>query len=70
VLLPRLLDFYKSQGVRFVPLAEAERDRFYAGDIDPASGTHPATLEAAAAAKGIALPSAPALPAFLDTLCR
>ncbi|HEU4960978.1 MAG TPA: GDSL-type esterase/lipase family protein [Sphingomonas sp.] len=70
VLLPKLLDFYKSQGVRFVSLAEAERDRFYAGDLDPASGTHPATLEAAAAAKGVALPPAPALPAELDTLCR
>jgi peptidoglycan/xylan/chitin deacetylase (PgdA/CDA1 family) len=70
VLLPKLLAFYRSRGVRFVSLAEAERDPFYAGDSDPASGTHPATLEAAAAARGIALPPAPALPAELDTICR
>ena len=69
-LLPKLLDFYKSQGVRFVSLADAESDPFYAGDIDPAKGTHPATLAAAATAKGLALPSAPALPADLDSICQ
>jgi peptidoglycan/xylan/chitin deacetylase (PgdA/CDA1 family) len=70
ILLPKLLAFYRSQGVRFVSLREAESDPFYAGDIDPASGKHPATLEADAAAKGIALPAAPAMPADLETICQ
>src|SRR3546814_5812362 len=46
-MLPRLLGFYRAQGVRFVSLAEAERDPFYAGDIAPATARRPATLEAA-----------------------
>src|SRR3546814_5001240 len=58
-MLPRLLGFYRAQGVRFVSLAEAERDPFYAGDIAPATARRPATLEAAAIAKGVALPPAP-----------
>ncbi len=69
-LLPRLLAFYRSQGARFVSLAEAERDPFYAGDIRPAIAHHPATFEAAAKAKGIALPPAPILPALLETVCQ
>ena len=69
-LLPQLLSFYKAQGVRFVSLADAESDLFYAGDIDPAKGMHPATLEAVAAEKHITLPQAPAMPADLDTICR
>jgi len=69
-LLPQLLAFYKAQGVRFISLAEAESDPFYAGDIDPAKGTQPATLEAVAAEKHVGLPQAPALPADLDTICR
>lgn len=70
LLLPKLLAFYKAQNVRFVSLAEAESDSFYAGDIDPVMGKHPATLEAVAAEKRIALPPAPALPSDLDTICR
>jgi lysophospholipase L1-like esterase len=69
-LLPRLLDFYRSQGARFISLAEAERDPFYAGDVAPATARRPATFEAAAAAKEIALPRAPALPALLETVCQ
>jgi peptidoglycan/xylan/chitin deacetylase (PgdA/CDA1 family) len=69
-LLPQLLSFYRSRGVRFVSLATAESDPFYAGEVDPARGTHPATLEAVAAEKHIALPPAPALPAMLETICQ
>ncbi|MGN6376132.1 MAG: GDSL-type esterase/lipase family protein [Sphingomonas sp.] len=69
-LLPQLLAFYKAQGVRFVSLADAESDPFYSGDVHPAQGTHPATLEAVAAAKGISLPPSPALPADLGSICQ
>src|SRR3546814_16145916 len=65
-MLPRLLGFYRAQGVRFVSLAEAERDPFYAGDIAPATARRPAPLEAAAIAQGAALPPAPPPPAPLD----
>src|SRR3546814_13021739 len=67
-MLPRLLGFYRAQGVRFVSLAEAERDPFYAGDIAPATARRPATLEAAAIAMGVALPPAPSPPATLESI--
>ncbi|WP_445193113.1 GDSL-type esterase/lipase family protein [Sphingomonas sp. Tas61C01] len=35
-MLPRLLDLYRSLGFRFVPLAQAEADPYYASAIDPA----------------------------------
>jgi lysophospholipase L1-like esterase len=70
IMLPDLLDFYRSRGVRLVSLADAESDPFYKGEVDPASGTAPATLEAAAAQRGVTLPAAPEAPAALATLCR
>ncbi|HVI99388.1 MAG TPA: GDSL-type esterase/lipase family protein [Sphingomonas sp.] len=69
-LLPRLLTYYRSQGARFVSLADAERDPFYAGDLSPATAHHPATLDAAAHEKGIALPPAPSPPAMLESICQ
>jgi len=70
IMLPDLLRFYRSRGARFVSLAEAESDPFYKGEIDPPAGAMPATLEAAAAARGMRLPEAPAAPADLTTLCQ
>src|SRR3546814_16633500 len=69
-MLPRLLGFYRAQGVRFVSLAEAERDPFYAGDIAPATARRPATLEAAALAKGVELPPAPSPHATPERICQ
>lgn len=69
-MLPDLLALYRARGARFVSLAEAEADPFYRGDIAPATGTSPATFEAAAAARHVSLPAAPVAPAELATLCR
>ena len=35
-MLPRLIELYRSMGFRFVPLAQAEADPYYASAIDPA----------------------------------
>jgi lysophospholipase L1-like esterase len=70
IMLPDLLRYYRSRGVRFVSLAEAESDPFYKGEVNPAAGAAPATLEAAAAAHKVTLPAAPEAPAALATLCR
>jgi hypothetical protein len=69
-MLPDLLAFYRSRGVRFVSLADAEADPFYKGDISPPDGAAPAIFEAAAAQQGLSLPTAPPAPDDLDRLCR
>lgn len=69
-MLPDLFAFYRSRGVRFVSLADAEADPFYKGDISPPDGAAPATFEAAAAQQGLSLPPAPPAPDDLDRLCR
>lgn len=68
-LLPRLIDLYRAKGFRFVSLAEAERDPFYASDANPALPPQPQGLEGALAAKGLPAPPAPKL-LPLDTMCR
>jgi peptidoglycan/xylan/chitin deacetylase (PgdA/CDA1 family) len=68
-LLPRLLALYQQRGFRFVTLEEAESDPFYASDRNIVPDAAPATIEAAAAARGIALPSRPLLPK-MDDLCK
>ena len=69
-LLPRLLDYYRSQGARFSSLAAAENDPFYAGEVAPATAGHPAAFEAAVHVRGIDLPPAPGLPTLLETVCQ
>ncbi len=68
-LLPRLLALYQQRGFRFITLEEAESDPFYATDRNIVPEAGPATIEAAAAAKGIKLPPHPALPK-MDDLCK
>ncbi len=68
-MMPRLLDLYRDKGFRFVSLEEAERDPYYAPEVNPALPPQPQGLEGAMAAKGLAVPAAPArLP--LETMCR
>jgi hypothetical protein len=58
--------------VTFVGLEEAERDKFYAADFKTEATAVPTTLEEAAKAKGVALPSQapPWGGASLDKMCR
>ncbi|MDG2521152.1 polysaccharide deacetylase family protein [Caulobacter segnis] len=68
-MMPRLLAFYRSEGVRFVTLETATRDAFYAPDVKP-SGDAPTTLENAARAKGVAVPVQGWSVTGLDGVCR
>lgn len=54
----RLLDLYRSKGVRFVSLETAEADPFYRGDAEMLPSPAPTTLEDAARARGITPPPA------------
>jgi len=71
-MMPRLLKLYQDDGVTFVSLQEAERDKFYAADFHTEATTVPTTLEEAAKAKGVTPP--PQAPAWggaeLDKMCR
>lgn len=68
-MMPRLLAFYRSEGVRFVTLETATRDAFYAPDVKP-SGETPTTLENAAKAKGVKVPAQGWSVAGLEKVCR
>lgn len=69
-MLPRLLELYRSKGVQFVTLEEAESDEFYRIDTDLHQPPGPTSLEGAMAERHLALP-AHTMPAVqLDSLCR
>ena len=71
-MMPRLLAMYRENGVTFVGLEEAERDRFYAADFKTQATDVPTTLENVMKAKGLPLPpkAAPWGGADLDRMCR
>ncbi len=69
-MLPRLLALYAAKGVAFVPLEEAERDPFYAAQIDPRLPPTPASLEQAMLARGVAFTPRNVQVLPFDTLCR
>lgn len=67
-MLPRTLALYRQLGFRFVPLAQAQDDPFYASANDPRLPGPTPSLDRLAAEKGLA-PAAPA-PAFdPQTVC-
>jgi peptidoglycan/xylan/chitin deacetylase (PgdA/CDA1 family) len=69
-MLPRLLNLYRSKGVQFVSLEEAERDEFYRIDTDLRQPPGPTSLEGMTWARHLT-PPAHAVPApQLDGLCR
>lgn len=69
-MLPRLLEQYRRDGVRFVPLEAAMRHPFYADDYGVRATDVPVTLEARAEAAGHVVPEKPWHPAVLDGVCR
>lgn len=69
-MLPRLLSYYRAQGVRFVSLADAERDPAYARDVDPRRPAGPESLEARMRARGLPLPKRHDHGEGLERLCR
>ena len=63
-MLPRLLELYRAKGFSFVSLEEAERDPFYANDLDLTLPSEPDTLEGAARVKGVSV----SVPARVNSL--
>jgi peptidoglycan/xylan/chitin deacetylase (PgdA/CDA1 family) len=69
-MLPRLLALYREKGFTFITLEEAEKDPFYASDLDPSLPAQPDTLDGAMGARGLPLPARPKPTLDLNTLCR
>lgn len=69
-MLPRLLAFYRQEGVRFVSLDTAMRDPFYQLDYETHPSDRPTTLEAESAARGVAAPAKSWHAASLDRVCN
>jgi len=68
-MMPRLIALYREKGYRFVSIGEAEKDPYYAPELNPALPPQPQGLNGAMAAKGLKEPQAPAL-LPLDTMCN
>ena len=69
-MLPQLLRLYRDKGFTFITLEEAEKDPFYASDLDPSLPAQPDSLEGAMAARGLQMPPRPKLPLDLNSVCR
>ena len=69
-IMPRLLKMYRDNGVTFVSLEEAERDRFYVADFKTRPTRVPTSLEEAMKAKGLPVPRLDLPFAELDRMCR
>ena len=69
-MLPQLLRLYRDKGFTFITLEEAEKDPFYASDLDPLLPAQPDSLEGAMAARGLQMPPRPKLPLDLNSVCR
>jgi peptidoglycan-N-acetylglucosamine deacetylase len=69
-MIARLMDLYRTRGVQYVSLAEAEADPFYAAQVDPRLPPTPASLEQAMHARGVNAPPRTVAVLPFDTLCR
>jgi peptidoglycan/xylan/chitin deacetylase (PgdA/CDA1 family) len=68
-IMPRLLALYRAEGFRFVSLADAQRDLAYATSINLMRSGPPATLEGAAQARNVPLPTRPSYASTLESIC-
>ena len=68
-MMPQLIALYREKGYRFVSIDEAERDPYYASEVNPELVPQPQGLNGAVAARGLKEPPAPAL-LPLETMCR
>jgi peptidoglycan/xylan/chitin deacetylase (PgdA/CDA1 family) len=69
-MLPRLLKLYRDKGFNFTTLEEAEKDPFYASDLDLSLPPQPDTLEGAMASRSLSLPARPKPTPDPNALCR
>jgi len=69
-MLPRLLAMYKAKGVKLITLDQAEKDPYYASDVNPSLPAEPSGLEQRMWARKLTVPgSEPSLPAMLESIC-
>jgi peptidoglycan/xylan/chitin deacetylase (PgdA/CDA1 family) len=69
-MLPRLLSLYRSRGLSFVTLEEAEKDEFYRQQTNPSDAGGPDSLEGALKQRQLALPPHAVTNPQFDLLCR
>ena len=69
-IFPRVLGVYREEGVQFTTLAAAQSDPLYERDVDPSRAAGPASLEARARERGIAIPPRTDRAAMLASACR
>jgi peptidoglycan/xylan/chitin deacetylase (PgdA/CDA1 family) len=69
-MLPRLIQLYQSKGVTFVSLETAEKDPFYANDLDLSLPGSPDNLEGAMATRGLPFPPHPKLDVDPESVCK
>jgi hypothetical protein len=69
-MLPRLIQLYQSKGITFVSLEDAEKDPFYANDLDLSLPGTPDTLESAVVARGLPFLPHPKLDVDPESLCK
>lgn len=69
-MAPRLLALYKSLGVSFVSLEEAQAHPFYAADLAASPAAAPVTFQSALTARGLPVPPLQLDLAALDGVCR
>jgi len=69
-MLPRTLALYRRLGFRFVSLAEAQADPFYAAANDPRLPGPSPSLDRLAAEAGVSVPAAPMPALDLERLCQ
>ena len=69
-MAPRLLALYRSLGVSFVSLEEAQAHPFYQADLNASPAAAPVTFESALTAKGVTAQPLQLDLAALDSVCR
>jgi len=69
-MLPKLLAMYKAKGIKLITLEQAQKDPYYASNMDPSLPAEPVGLEKRMWARKLTVPgSEPSLPAMLDSIC-
>ncbi len=68
-MLPRLLELYRAEGVRFVSLPQAQADPAYAEDMNPRLPAREQFIGARAAARGVEAPEEPDYAPKLAAMC-
>ena len=69
-MLPRLLNLYRLRGFKFIGVEQAEKDPFYANDVDLSLPSTPDSLEQAMRQRNLPLPQPPKPDLDLNAICH